>query len=155
MHAGPGFSLSPKDHIRSGTITYVQFQPLGTLLKATLLVNWSRGPFGSGTHHAKLVEAAQDLMSRKGADNEFMSMMAELTASDREIEIPEDFQLTPQLWIEACEGRIPKARGKAWFGICESFSQLNDHWAILLETVSYVQHLSKKLKVPRYAMAII
>ena len=49
-----------------------------TLLKATILVNWSRGPFGSGTHHAKLVEAAQDLMSRKGADNEFMSMMADL-----------------------------------------------------------------------------
>ena len=67
---------------------------ISTLLKATLLVNWSRRPFGSGTHHAKLTDAAKDLMRRKGADS-FMCMMAEFIAADREIS-PEGFRITPQ-----------------------------------------------------------
>ena len=36
------------------------------LLKATLFVNWTRGPFGSGAHQCRLTDAAKHLMESKG-----------------------------------------------------------------------------------------
>lgn len=112
------------------------------LLKGTLLCNWTRGPFGSGVHQTRLSDAALDLMNRKGDDPEFMSQFSELTAADRCVL---QCDLTPDEWVQVCEKRIAKARGKAWFGIAESFAQLERNWSILSETVSHIQTLQKLL----------
>ena len=117
-----------------------------SLLKGTLLCNWTRGPFSSGTHHTKLVDAAKDLMNRKGDDQRYMQAMAELTALDRLLADPEQFVLRPEEWVDVCSKRIPKARGKAWFGISDSFAQLESNWTILSETARHIKALLRFLK---------
>ena len=123
-------------------ITEAQLKP--TLLKATLLCNWTRGPFGSGTNQCRLADAASDFMSRKGTDVDYMAHMNELIMKDRGL--TEFHGITPEEWINICEKRIPKARGKAWFGICDSFSQLDRNWTILSETVTHIATLQRLLR---------
>ena len=119
------------------------------LLKGTLPCNWTQGPFRSGTHHTRLVDAAKDLMNRKGDDPAYMKSMAELTAYDRLLVDPDQYVLTPDEWLEVCGKRIPKARGKAWFGISDSFAQLERNWNILSSTVGHIKTLQRLLKESR------
>ena len=68
---------------------------------------------------------------------------------DRCLEIGEGARLpeiTPNEWVQCCQKRIPKARGKAWFAIKDSFSMLDGSWTILSETISHVEVLEKVLK---------
>lgn len=129
-------------------ITEAQLKP--TLLKATLLCNWTRGPFGSGTNQCRLADSASDLMSRKGTDVDYMAHMNELIMKDRGL--TEFHGITPEEWIKICEKRIPKARGKAWFGICDSFSQLDRNWTILSETVTHIATLQRLLKATCFCL---
>lgn len=85
-------------------------------------------------------------MNRRSHDPEYMAVMSELTALDRCC-LPEEMNLTPDEWIKVCTKRIPKARGKAWFAICESFSLLDASWNILSETVAHIKQLEKFKKV--------
>lgn len=130
------------DYLRS--VDQAGLKPV--LLKATLLCNWTRGPFSKGTHQTRLSDAATDLMNRKGHDDEFMNVLTEMTAVDRGFSPDSDFRLTPDEWLRVCSKRIPKARGKAWFGIAESFSQLERSWSILSETVRHIKTLHALLK---------
>ena len=114
------------------------------LLKATLQCNWTRGPFASGTHQLRLADSAADLMQRQGDSEEYMSQMAELVALDKCMPNPEP--ISKEDWISVCQKRIPKARGKAWFGICDSFGMLDRGWTILSESVAHIQTLEKILK---------
>ena len=130
------------DYLRS--VDQAGLKPV--LLKATLLCNWTRGPFSKGTHQTRLADAATDLMNRKGNNEEFMNMFSEMTAVDRGLNPDSNFFLTPDEWLHICSKRIPKARGKAWFGIADSFSQLERSWSILSETVSHIKTLQALLK---------
>ena len=94
----------------------------------------------------QISESEEDLMNRKSDKREYMALMSELTALDRCI-LPEEMDLMPDEWIQVCTKRIPKARGKAWFAICESFSLLGDNWNILAETVAHIKQLEKFKKV--------
>ena len=78
-----------------------------------------------------------------------MNMLTEMTAEDRGICSDSNFLLTPDEWLHVCSKRIPKARGKAWFGIAESFTQLERSWSILSETVRHIKTLQSLLKASR------
>lgn len=114
------------------------------LLKGTLLCNWTRGPFGSGAHQCRLADAALDLMEKKGDDPQYMGVMSEQIMRDRCLQEPPG--ISKDEWISICEHRIPKARGKAWFGIRDSFSILDTNWTVLSETVEHIATLEKMMK---------
>lgn len=74
-----------------------------TLFKGTLLSNWCLGPFDSGTHHSKLVDAAEHLLD--SCSTEFLEEMGEAVALDRGEAVHE---LTREEWLTVCTKRIPK-----------------------------------------------
>lgn len=74
-----------------------------TLLKATLLANFSHGPFSSGANQLKLSEAGAHLMDI--APNGFLEEMNEHIARDR----GEDFSnVTPDEWVQVCTKKITR-----------------------------------------------
>ena len=83
-----------------------------TLLKATLLVNFSHGPFSSGANQLKLSEAGAHLMDI--APEGFLEEMNEHIARDR----GEDaYDVTPIEWVQVCTKKITRV---AW---CEKMMQ--------------------------------
>ena len=89
-----------------------------SLLKGTLLCNWTRGPFSSGTHHTKLVDAAKDLMNRRRDDERYMQAMAELTALDRLLADPEQFVFEARGMGRCLQQAYPKS---SWEGLVWDF----------------------------------
>ena len=103
-----------------------------------------------GRTNAGLADWASDFMNRKCTDVEYMAHMNELIMKDRGLT---DFiGITPEEWIAICEKRLPKARGKAWFGICDSFSQLDRNWTVLSETVAHIETLQRLLQATCFCL---
>lgn len=134
VRAGSGLILSPRVPTHSGMTTYEQFQPCS---KQRF---WWIG--------------AEDHLVPEPIMQSWLMLRRTWCAARVQIAScpwwPSLLQLTERSLLKVFGSplnRIPKARGKAWFGICESFSQLNDNWTILMETVSHIQNLSNKLKV--------
>ena len=74
-----------------------------TILKCTLLCNWCLGPFDSGTHHSKLVDAAENLLDNCSIS--FLEEMSEAVSLDRGLP---GIEITREEWLAQCTKRIPK-----------------------------------------------